>query len=218
MLKQPSAGAAGNFLASINQLSSNAFKSVMDIDVLGSYNTVKATLPHLATSAAKHKSDGKTASPTGTGGRIIFVSATFHYTAVPLQTHVAVAKAGVDALSNNLALEFGPRGVTSNVIAPGPIAGTEGMERLSRTDNLADALKRNPLGRWGTVKEISDATIFLFSDAGNYVNGQTLVGECTSFPVCGNGLILLSFSRWSSMADAVCQYGRIPISGFSSWR
>lgn len=155
----------------------------MDIDVLGSYNTVKATLPHLVTSAAKHKSDGKTASSTGTGGRILFVSATFHYTAMPLQTHVSVAKAGVDALSNNLALEFGPRGVTSNVIAPGPIAGTEGMERLSKTDDLATSSKNIPLGRWGTVKEISDATIFLFSDAGNYVTGQTLVGRLRFLPI-----------------------------------
>ena len=186
-LKLLSAGAAGNFLASINQLSTNAFKSVMDIDVLGSYNTVKATLPHLVASAGKHKSDGKTASLTGTGGRIVFVSATFHYTAVPLQTHVSVAKAGVDALSNSLALEFGPRGVTSNVVAPGPIAGTEGMERLSRTADLANSLKNIPLGRWGTVKEISDATIFLFSDAGNYVNGQTLVGEYTTFHRPGMG-------------------------------
>ena len=152
----------------------------MDIDVLGSYNTVKATLPHLVTSAGKHKSDGKTSSLTGTGGRIVFISATFHYTAMPLQTHVSVAKAGVDALSNNLALEFGPRGVTSNVIAPGPIGGTEGMERLSKTDDLANSLKNIPLGRWGTVKEVSDATIFLFSDAGNYVNGQALVGEYTT--------------------------------------
>jgi 2,4-dienoyl-CoA reductase [(3E)-enoyl-CoA-producing], peroxisomal len=64
-------------------------------------------------------------SPAGTGGRILFISATFHYAGSPFQTHVAVAKAGVDALSNNIALEFGPRGVTSNVIAPGPIANTE---------------------------------------------------------------------------------------------
>lgn len=55
-----SAGAAGNFLASINQLSVNAFKSVMDIDVLGSYNTLKATLPHLIESAKKHRVDSKT--------------------------------------------------------------------------------------------------------------------------------------------------------------
>lgn len=64
-------------------------------------------------------------SPAGTGGRIIFVSATLHYRGSPFQTHVAVAKAGVDALSNNVAIEFGPLGVTSNVIAPGPIAQTE---------------------------------------------------------------------------------------------
>lgn len=57
---QSSAGAAGNFLATINQLSVNAFKSVMDIDVLGSYNTLKATLPHLLESASKYKIDGAT--------------------------------------------------------------------------------------------------------------------------------------------------------------
>jgi peroxisomal 2,4-dienoyl-CoA reductase len=55
-----SAGAAGNFLAPKNQISSNAFKSVMDIDVLGSWNTIKATMQYLLESAAKHKTDGKT--------------------------------------------------------------------------------------------------------------------------------------------------------------
>ncbi|KAL8765201.1 MAG: hypothetical protein Q9203_006689 [Teloschistes exilis] len=169
------AGAAGNFLASINQLSPNAFKSVIDIDVLGSYNTLKATLPALVASAKKHRSDGKTPSPTGTGGRIIFISATIHYTAMPLQTHVSVAKAGVDALSASTAIEFGPHGVTSNIIAPGPIGGTEGMERLSRKEDAERSLKTVPLGRWGTVKEIADATVYLFGDAGNFVNGSVLV-------------------------------------------
>lgn len=152
----------------------------MDIDVLGSYNTLKATLPHLVTSASDHKSDGKTPCPTGTGGRIIFISATIHYTTMPLQTHVSVAKAGVDALSNSTSVEFGPRGITSNVISPGPIAGTEGMERLARSENTKNAMKSVPLGRYGTVKEIADATIYLFSDAGNFVNGQTLVGTSSS--------------------------------------
>ncbi|KAL8938637.1 MAG: hypothetical protein Q9216_003784 [Gyalolechia sp. 2 TL-2023] len=169
------AGAAGNFLASINQLSANAFKSVIDIDILGSYNTLKATLPALAASAKTHKSDGKTACPTGTGGRIIFISATIHYTAMPLQTHVGVAKAGVDVLSASTAIEFGPHGVTSNIIAPGPIGGTEGMERLSRKEDTAMGVKNVPLGRYGTVKEIADATVYLFSDAGNFVNGSVLV-------------------------------------------
>ncbi|KAL9124169.1 MAG: hypothetical protein Q9217_006477 [Psora testacea] len=159
------AGAAGNFLAPISHLSPNAMKSVIDIDVLGSYNTLKATLPHLLTSAQK----------PSTGGRIIFISATLHYTTMPLQTHVSVAKAGVDALSHSVAVEYGPRGLTSNVIAPGPIQGTEGMERLARPEDLKQSMRKVPLGRWGKVKEIADGTVYLFGDAGNFVSGQILV-------------------------------------------
>jgi peroxisomal 2,4-dienoyl-CoA reductase len=147
-----SAGAAGNFLASIEQLSANAFKSVMDIDVLGSYNTLKATLPYLKESGKKHRMDSKSREliitqvdrhfsspvtnspsvkplPIGTGGRIIFVSATIHYRGLPFQTHVSVAKAGIDALSHSIAIEYGPRGMTSNIIAPGPIGQTEVSRR-----------------------------------------------------------------------------------------
>ena len=181
LIKIRRAGAAGNFLAPITQLSPNAFKSVMDIDVLGSYNTLKATLPHLVNSASHHSNDGKSVSPNGTGGRIIFISATIHYTTTPLQTHVSVAKAGVDALSHSTAVEFGPRGVTSNVIAPGPIEGTEGMERLATSEGTKKAKRSIPLGRYGTVREIADATVYLFSEAGNFVSGQTLVGKSNPF-------------------------------------
>lgn len=149
----------------------------MDIDVLGSYNTVKATLPYLIESAQKHKTDGKTRPQNGTGGRIIFVSATLHYAGTPLQSHVSVAKAGVDAMSVSVAIEQGPRGITSNVIAPGPIQGTEGIERLSRKESRETSASMIPSQRMGTVKEIADATVYLFSDAGNYVNGETIVGK-----------------------------------------
>lgn len=171
------AGAAGNFLATIEQISPNAMKSVIDIDVLGSYNTVKATLPYLQESAAKHRTDGKTEPANGTGGRIIFVSATLHYTGTPLQSHVSVAKAGVDAMAMSIAIEQGPKGLTSNIIAPGPIADTEGMDRLAKKENREKSYKVVPSGRYGTVKEIADATIYLFSDSGNFVNGETLVGK-----------------------------------------
>lgn len=171
------AGAAGNFLATMDQISENAMKSVIDIDVLGSYNTVKATLPYLIESAGKHRTDGKTQPPNGTGGRIIFVSATLHYAGTPLQSHVSVAKAGVDAMAVSVAIEQGPKGVTSNVIAPGPIADTEGVDRLSKKDTREASAKSIPSGRYGTVKEIADATIYLFSDTGNYVNGEVLVGK-----------------------------------------
>lgn len=158
----------------------------MEIDVVGSFNTLKATLPYLIESAAANKNDGKNSS---TGGRIIFVSATLHYTGTPFQTHVAAAKAAIDALAANAAIEFGPRGITSNIIAPGPIGGTEGMERLAVKERMEDSKASIPLGRYGLVKEVADATVFLFGDAGNYVNGDLLVVDGGSWrtPLSGFG-------------------------------
>lgn len=165
------AGAAGNFVVPLSGMSPNAFKAVIDIDVIGTFNTVKATIPHLVESAKRNPLPSKDGL---TGGRIIAMSATFHYTGMPLQGHVAAAKAGVDSLMASVALEYGPFGVTSNVIAPGPIANTEGMSRLSGVGD--DVMgKRIPSGRLGSVRDISDATIYLFSDSGSYVNGHVLV-------------------------------------------
>ncbi|KAM5355744.1 hypothetical protein ACJ41O_002390 [Fusarium nematophilum] len=155
------AGAAGNFIAPIEGLSSNAFKTVMDIDVLGTFNTVKATMPHLLRSSDP---------------RIIYVSATFHYTGMPLQAHVSAAKASIDSLMASVALEYGPRGVTSNVIAPGGVEDTEGLARLGSEDapERGKYLKGVPSGRLTTVRDVADATVFLFSEAGSYINGQVL--------------------------------------------
>ncbi|KAI3328924.1 hypothetical protein HD806DRAFT_519280 [Xylariaceae sp. AK1471] len=180
------AGAAGNFVAPIMGLSSNGFKTVMEIDVLGTYNTVKATIPYLIESAARNPNP----STNGlTGGRIIYVSATFHYAGMPMQAHVAAAKSSVDSISSSVALEFGPFGVTSNVIAPGGIAGTEGMERLSSSKtSLKETAKHIPSGRWGTVRDVADATVYLFSDAGNYVNGDVLVVDGADWRNKGMGV------------------------------
>ena len=104
---------------------------------------------------------------------------------MPLQTHVSVAKAGVDALSHSVAVEFGPRGITSNIIAPGPVEGTEGMERLAKAEDLKQSMRGVPLGRMGKVKEIADGTVFLFGDAGNFVSGQVLVSKSSISCSCG---------------------------------
>ncbi|KAI9706858.1 MAG: hypothetical protein M1820_004637 [Bogoriella megaspora] len=182
------AGAAGNFLAPISQLSTNAFKAVMDIDVLGSYNTLKATVPYLVESTQKHKhtTPSHSAAPSSyPTGRIIFVSATIHYTGLPMQSHVTAAKAAVDGLSASVAIEYGPRGVTSNIIAPGPIAGTEGMERLASLSGAKRAAKGIPVGRMGTVRDIADATVYLFSEAGGFVNGEILVVDGGAWRTAG---------------------------------
>ena len=67
-----------------------------------------------------------------------------------------------------MALEYGPFGVTSNILTPGAIAGTEGMERLSSKGSEERLSKGVPSGRMGNVRDIADATVYLFSDAGNY--------------------------------------------------
>jgi peroxisomal 2,4-dienoyl-CoA reductase len=153
------AGAAGNFLADFNHLSANAFKSVISIDLLGSYNTVKACFPELR----KNK------------GKVLFVSATLHYRGVSLQSHVSAAKAGIDALSQALAVELGPLGIAVNCLAPGPIDGTEGLGRLLPSDARKRSLQLVPVQRFGTTEDIANGTVFLFSDAASYISGTTLV-------------------------------------------
>lgn len=159
----------------------------MDIDILGSYNTLKATLPYLVESGKKHRMDSSSRmsssipyslgqantgpvkpSPGGPGGRIIFVSATLHYRGMPFQTHVSVAKAGIDSLSNSVAIEYGPRGVTSNIIAPGPIAQTEvGCIRLTFhlfrgcTSDIRPGLGTPaPIRRQGCVHQVAASRAF----------------------------------------------------------
>lgn len=151
------AGAAGNFLADFNHLSANAFKSVVSIDLLGSFNTVKACFNELKKSK----------------GSVLFVSATLHYHGLPFQLHVSAAKAGVDALLNSLAVELGPLGIRCNCIAPGGIEGTEGMLRLMNDDT--DVGEKVPLARWGTTRDIAEATVYLFSPAASYVTGTVQV-------------------------------------------
>jgi len=152
-------GAAGNFLVPISGMSENAFKTVVEIDTIGSFNTIKATLDYVRASK----------------GAYIHVSATLHYKGTPFQAHVSAAKAGVDALSAVLAVEEGPNGVRSNVIAPGPIQGTEGIDRILPKGGASNFTRNGyPAGREGTVGDIGNATIFLFSDAAAYITGQVL--------------------------------------------
>ena len=178
-----SAGAAGNFVAPISGLSPNGFKSVIDIDVIGTFNTIKATMPYLIESARRNSEPG---DGVLTGGRIIYVSANFHYTGMPLQAHVSAAKSAIDSLMASVSLEYGPYGIRSNVIAPGAIEKTEGMLRLASSQTSEDDKKGSvPIGRWGTTRDIADATVYLFSDAGNFVNGETLVVDGGAWHTAG---------------------------------
>ena len=152
-------GAAGNFPSLANDMSANGFKSVVDIDLLGSFHVLKSAFGHLA-------------KP---GASVINISAPQAFLAMPMQSHVCAAKAGVDMLTRTLALEWGPLGVRINSIAPGPIADTEGMRRLAPTAAIEEACKQSvPLKRFGTTHEIGDAALFLSSPAAAYISGVVL--------------------------------------------
>lgn len=155
-------GAAGNFLAPISGLSPNAFRTVVEIDTIGTYNTIKATLDHVR----------------ATKGAYIHISATLQYRGTPYQAHLSAAKSGVDGLSRVLAVEEGPRGVRSNVIAPGPIDDTEGMSRLGARNpdgSVQTGESQIPLQRLGKSIEIAHTAVFLFSEAANFITGQIIV-------------------------------------------
>jgi peroxisomal 2,4-dienoyl-CoA reductase len=155
-------GAAGNFLAPAAQLSYNGFKTVLDIDALGTFNVCRAAFD---------------ARLRDHGGKIINVSATLHYAGTPLQIHASAAKAAVDAVTRTLALEWGRLGIRVNGIAPGPIADTEGMARLAPGDAKERLEAGIPIGRFGTIDEIANVALFLASDAGSLLHGETIVAD-----------------------------------------
>ena len=152
-------GAAGNFVAPALGMSANGFKTVVDIDLIGTFNVLRASFEFL----------------NRPGASLISITAGQAERASMFQAHVCAAKAGINMLTKCLALEWGPAGVRVNAISPGPIAETEGMARLAPTEEAEARVKgRNPLRRYGTKDEIADMAIFLSTDKAASVNGAII--------------------------------------------
>jgi 2,4-dienoyl-CoA reductase [(3E)-enoyl-CoA-producing], peroxisomal len=169
-------GAAGNFLAPAAGLSPNGFRTVIDIDLNGTFNASRAAFEALQKAG---------------NGFILNISATLHYHGTPLQIHAAAAKAGVDAVTRNLAVEWGTFGIRVCGIAPGPIADTEGMKRLAPGEVGDKARAAIPAGRFGTIDEIAAAAVYLRAPAAAYDTGHVLVvdgGHCIATPPLGMSL------------------------------
>ncbi len=166
--------AAGNFYAPSATLSPNAWRSVLEIDLFGTFYCSQAVFPHMARQG---------------GGRIVSTSMTLHYRGWPLMAHATAAKAGVDALTRTLAVEWAPQRIRVNAIAPGPIP-TEGVRKaftppadagvpdvFAATERhmAAYAAKSIPLGRWGSPDDIANMVAFLASPAGDWITGAIFV-------------------------------------------
>lgn len=168
--------AAGNFLAPAAALSANGFRSVIDIDLCGTFNSCRAAFQHL----------------TKPGASIVSITATQAEVPTPLQVHAGAAKAGIEKLTRDLALEWSKQRIRVVAVAPGPIEDTEGMRRLSPGPSADAFKKRVPLGRYGTIDEIAAAVLYLVSPAASYVTGTTwLVDGGTSLAGAGPFLDLL---------------------------
>lgn len=152
-------GAAGNFPAFATGMSANGFRSVVEIDLLGTFHVMQAAYPHLQ-------------KP---GASIINISAPQAFLPMQAQSHVCAAKAGVDMITRCLAQEWGPEGIRVNSLVPGPIEGTEGMARLAPTPQLlAQTTKSVPLQRLGAAEDIANAALFLASPLAGYVSGAVI--------------------------------------------
>lgn len=156
------ANAAGNFVVPAADMSPNAWKVVIDIDLNGTFLCARAAYPALRQSRF--------------GGRFLAISTTRALEGWPGCAHAGAAKAGIMSLIRTLASEWGPDGIRCNTIAPGAIGDTEGVKRIYEDQGkAADQLSSIPLGEFGRTADIANAALFLCSDAGAYITGTDLV-------------------------------------------
>jgi len=162
-------GAAGNFLAPAIDLSANAFRTVIEIDLIGTFNVLRASFDHIR-------------KP---GASLISITAPQAKRPVLMQAHASAAKAGINNLTETLAMEWGPAGIRVNAISPGPIGDTEGMARLAPSKEAEQAFKaRLALRDYGSKRDVADAALFLASENAGYITGTIL--ECDGGTTLGD--------------------------------
>jgi len=154
--------AAGNFVCPTAELSPNGWRTVIDIDLNGTFHGCHAAYPHLKKSTH--------------GASILSIITMLGVTGWPSAAHAAAAKGGILALSRTLAVEWGADQIRVNTISPGPIGDTEGVRKMYLEGGRGELeAKKTALGRFGLKADIANAAAFLASSLSGYVTGENLI-------------------------------------------
>ena len=153
--------AAGNIASPTERLSHRAVDSVLGIVLHGSFYCTLAL--------------GKKWIEAGRNGRVLSIVTSYAEGGSAYVVPSAAAKAGVLAMTRSLAVEWGPRGITCNAIAPGPFPTKGAWDRLLPDAAMVDAaLDRIPVRRAGELVELANLAVFLMSDLSLYINGDCI--------------------------------------------
>lgn len=165
--------AAGNFLCPAEGLSFNAFKTVMDIDAMGTFNTTKVVFDEYMKTH---------------GGVIVNITATLQVRGQAFQLHAGCAKAAIETMTKHLAVEWGEKGIRVMCVAPGPVEDTEGYSRLGGRTIKEDFVKNIPVQRVGTREDIANTVLYVVSDAAQLLTGTVVIADGGSWLTSENSL------------------------------
>ncbi|MBV6755089.1 MULTISPECIES: SDR family oxidoreductase [Rhodococcus] len=185
--------AAANFIAPTESLSPRAFEAVTSTVMNGSFNTTHA--------AGRRWIEG------GTKGVVLSTLTTWVWSGSAFVVPSAMAKAAVHSMTMSLAVEWARYGIRLNALAPGPIPTDYAWEMLNPTEKSAVGATQAdqvPMGRMGTMEELANLTIFLLSDACDYLTGQTIAmdgGQMLAGPGTFAGLTSMSNEDWATARE-----------------
>ncbi|MBN9739287.1 SDR family NAD(P)-dependent oxidoreductase [Pseudonocardia sp. P1] len=185
--------AAANFIAPTESLSHRAFDAVSSTVMNGSFHTTHAA--------------GRRWIAEGLPGSVLSTLTTWVWTGSAFVTPSAMAKAAVHAMTMSLAAEWGRHGIRLNAVAPGPIPTEYAWAMLNPTEQSsvgATQADQIPMGRMGTVEELANLTMFLMSDACDYLTGQTIAmdgGQMLAGPGTFAGLSSMTPDDWAAARE-----------------
>jgi NAD(P)-dependent dehydrogenase (short-subunit alcohol dehydrogenase family) len=186
--------AAGNFISRTEDLSTRAFDAISNIVFRGSFFVTLEC--------------GKRWIVEGKRASVISILTTWVWNGSPFTVPSAMSKAGLNAMTQSLAVEWGGKGIRFNAIAPGPFP-TEGMSARLNPGRQQDAysdMSSNPMGRVGEMKELANLAVYLLAPGSEYVNGQTIAIDGAAYQATGGnfaGLRARGEEQWDQVKSMI---------------